>query len=70
VVSEPNTVIDPGAVMVETLHAVPAHGAMPTAARADGRAVRAQLRAIYLLEHVPKVDIFVFEVAWGCARGL
>ena len=45
-IAETNTVIDPGTVMVESLNAVFADSAMPTPARSNRFAVRAQLCAI------------------------
>lgn len=59
VVANADTIIDPGAMMVEALNAVATNRAVPTATRSDRAAIWAQLRAVYVLEHVKEVDLWV-----------
>ena len=48
-VTDPNAVIDPGAVVVEPLDAVAADGAVPAATRPNRVAVRAELGCFNIL---------------------
>ena len=63
-VSKANAVVDPRAVMVKSLYAVLADGAVPTPASPDSLTVRAQLAGINVVEQLAKVYILVFQVAW------
>ena len=69
VVPDSNAVVDPRAVMVKSLHAVPTDGTVPAAARADRITVWAELRALNLFKHVHEVYIIILEVSWlGAGR--
>ena len=58
-VLEADTIVDPGAVMVEALDTLATDRAMPAAARADCLAVRAQLRRVNAQKHGPEIYVFV-----------
>lgn len=69
VIFHSNAVVQPWAVVVESLHAVIADRAVTTPAGSDDLAVRTQLGAVNDLEKVLEIDDRVFNVAWtseGC----
>ena len=68
-IAHADTIVDPGAVMIEALHTVPADGAVPATTRADCATVWAQLSAVYHIEHVFEVDLFVSHIARILAGG-
>lgn len=59
-----DTIVDPWAVVVESLYAVVAYLAVPAPAGADSVAVGAQLGAVDCFQVVLKVDSLVLQVAW------
>lgn len=63
VVADTDAVVDPGAVVVETLNAVVADLAVSASACADCFAVRAQLCAVNCFQKVLKVNPVVSKVA-------
>ena len=58
-VLEADTIVDPGAVMVEALDTLATDRAMSAATRADCLAVRAQLRRVNAQKHGPEIYVFV-----------
>lgn len=62
VIADPDAVIDPRTVMIESFNAVLADAAVAATTRADGVAVWAELRAVHLGQHLIKVDVFIDEV--------
>ena len=64
-----DTIIDPGAVMVEALHTVTADRAVATAARSNGATVRAQHSAIDIKEHLAEVHRLILKVSRLFTRG-
>ena len=64
-VLDADTVVDPGAVVVEALDALVADGTVARARRPNDLAVRTQLHRVYKLQQVDKTDLFwLFDEAW------
>lgn len=59
-----DTVVDPWAVMVESLYAMVAYLAVPAPAGADSFAVGAQLGAVDCFQVVLEVNSGVLQVTW------
>ena len=62
-VLEADTVVDPGTVVIESLYAVPADGAVTTSRGSYRVAVCTQLSAVNNAKHVLEVDIWILDVA-------
>jgi len=64
VILDTNTIVDPWAVMVESLNTVTTNGTVSTSSRSDSMAVRAKLCAFYVVKHVKEVNIIIDDVSW------
>jgi hypothetical protein len=64
VITNADTVVNPGTVVVKPFNATVADGAVAAATRADSLTVGAQLGAVNDLQEVKEIILGVFEVAW------
>ena len=62
-IAHANTVVYPGAMVVEALDTIATHGAVPTTTRPDCLTVGAQLGVFDDVKHVHEVDFVVGDVS-------
>ena len=60
-IPDPNTIIDPRAMMIEPFHTSIAYTAMSTFTGSDGLTVRTQLSSVKIFQEFQEID-FIFQV--------